>query len=159
MAKATPELIDAINNTIARLRAGADYQWTHMGRCNCGHLAQSITNFSQEELHKLALQKAGDWGQKAIDYCPDSGFPIDHIISVMVDIGLNTDDLYSLERLSSPRILKRLPAGRRYLQHNSRDDLLLYLKTWAEMLEEELGELKRDPIEQDFPLELTAETH
>ena len=55
----------------------------------------------------------------------------------MLDIGLNTDDLYSLERLSSPRILKRLPRGQRYLRHNSKDDLIVYLKAWVELLEEE----------------------
>ena len=137
MAKATPELIQAIHKTIDRLQHGADYQWTHMGRCNCGQLAQSITHLSQAELHRLALQKEGDWGQKSIDYCADSGFPIDQVISLMLDIGLNTDDLYSLERLSSPRILKRLPRGQRYLRHNSKDDLILYLKAWVELLEEE----------------------
>ena len=57
MAKATPELIQAIHKTIDRLQSGADYQWTHMGRCNCGQLAQSITHLSQAELHRLALQK------------------------------------------------------------------------------------------------------
>ncbi len=145
MAKATPELINAIQTTIDRLTSGADYQWTHMGRCNCGHLAQSVTDLSHEELHKLALQKEGDWGQKAIDYCPDSGFPIDQVITIMLEIGLNTDDLYTLERLSSPRILKRLPAGQRFLKQNSRDDLILYLQTWLEMLEEEIAETSQVP--------------
>jgi hypothetical protein len=41
MARATPELIAALRNTIDRLSGDTIYAWGHMGMCNCGHLAQS----------------------------------------------------------------------------------------------------------------------
>ena len=39
-----------------------------------------------------------------------------------------------------PRVLKSLtlPGGRRYLKHNNREDLVLYLEAWACLLEAEL---------------------
>jgi hypothetical protein len=40
MAKATPEFIQALRSAIAKLEKSDDYQWGHMGSCNCGYLAQ-----------------------------------------------------------------------------------------------------------------------
>jgi hypothetical protein len=140
MARPTIELIQVLRATAERLSEGALYQWSHQGSCNCGHLAQTVTNLSKAEIHAYALQKAGDWGRKSIDYCPDSGYPIDLIISQMMEIGLSTDDLYHLERLSAPKILKKIPRERRPLMHNRREDVILYLNAWVDMLEEELLE-------------------
>ena len=140
MSRPTIELIGALRATANRLSQGAHYQWSHQGSCNCGHLAQTVTRLSKADIHAYALQKAGDWGQKSIDYCPESGYPIDYIISEMIAIGLNTDDLYHLERLSAPKILKSIPRERRPLQHNCRRDVILYFNTWANLLEEEFLE-------------------
>lgn len=138
MAQPTLEIIQTLRQTAARLEAGAAYYWSHHGSCNCGHLAQSITRLSRQELHQMALQKAGDWSEHLIDYCPASGYPIDHVIDTMLAMGFSREDLIHLERLSDPRILARLPLGERSLEYNKRDDVVRYLYTWAAWLEERL---------------------
>lgn len=150
MARAEPRLIEALRSTARRLARGADYRWTHMGMCNCGHLAQTVTRHSKEELHRMALEKAGDWNQQVLDHCPTSGYPMDHVIGAMLDLGLDRDDLCHLELLSSRQVLGRLPVGQRDLDQRRRDDVVLYLETWATQLEEEWL------AEQDVPDHLSG---
>jgi hypothetical protein len=137
MARPTKQLIDALMATAARLRAGATYQWAHMGACNCGHLAQTVTKIPRAELHAMALERAGDWSEQVVEFCPTSGLPIDHVIATMLELGLTTEDLSNLERLTSSYVLGRLPE-RRELDHRRREDVVLYLETWARALAEEL---------------------
>ena len=131
-----PDLIAALRATARRLEGGAVYRWTHMGRCNCGHLAQTLTRLPPEEIHRLALEKAGDWGEQAREYCSASGLPVDHILGVLLAHGLDADDVAHLERLSDPEVLRRLPAGERHLDHRRRRDVVRYLRTWAALLED-----------------------
>ncbi len=60
MTQASPELVAALRATARRLEQGASYCWTHMGSCNCGQLAQTLTRLPKEEIHRLALERAGD---------------------------------------------------------------------------------------------------
>lgn len=147
MARPTRELLRALEATIERLRGGADYQWGHMGMCNCGHLAQALTSRSRGEIHQAALRRAGDWGQQAIDYCPTSGLPIDHIISRMLEAGMTLEDIEHLERLNDPEVLARLPRERRWLERNSRDDLLFYMEHWRQLLDEHRDAFQADNVE------------
>lgn len=138
MARATFELVSALRTTIVRLRGDARYQWGHMGMCNCGHLAQSITGLDRARIHESALVREGDWEAQAQYYCPDSGLPIDDIIGAMLDLGMTREDIRHLEKLSDPGVLRRLPPGRRHLRRNQRDDVILYMEAWAELLEASL---------------------
>lgn len=138
MAKASINIIQALRKTIGNLDNGSSYQWGHMGSCNCGNLAQVITNLDKAEIHKSAMRRHGDWNEQLIDYCPTSGLPIDHIIDEMLAYGFTREDLAHLEKLSDPKILKHLPSDKKYLQQNSKIDVVLYLKTWANVLEDEL---------------------
>ncbi len=131
------DLATALRATAARLRLGADYQWGHFGACNCGHLAQTITDLPRAEIHRAAVESARDWGDATVDYCPASGLPIDHILGRMLAAGLTLAAIKSLEELDDRRILARLPGGRRHLRRNAREDVVLYLETWAELLDEE----------------------
>ncbi|HJL18003.1 MAG TPA: hypothetical protein RMH99_20220 [Sandaracinaceae bacterium LLY-WYZ-13_1] len=144
MARPTRTLIDALRATAARLRDGSRYRWTHMGACNCGHLAQTITRRSREEIHRLAVQKAGDWGQHAVEYCATSGYPIDHVMTEMLDVGLELADVEHLEKLSDPRVLRRLPVGERELSFRRREDVVRYMDEWADLLEERLAVVSLD---------------
>jgi hypothetical protein len=63
---------------------------------------------------------------------------MDLLIADMLNAGLESADLQHLERLTDRRILERLPREKRYLRHNFRDDVVLYIATWADMLEEQL---------------------
>ena len=149
MARPTRPLIEAIHSTIDRIASGASYQWGHMGACNCGHLAQSLTDRSRAEIHAAALRRAGDWGQQSIDYCPTSGLPFDDIISIMLDAGLELSDIDNLERLNDQRVLARIPIEDRWLQRNNREHALRYMREWASMLEEELEEIEARRVDLD----------
>jgi len=139
MANSTLPVIQALRNTAQRLATQAPYQWGHMGSCNCGHLAQTITNLTKGEIHARAMQRYGDWERQLIDYCPTSGLPIDTTIDEMLALGFTRTDLTHLERLSDPTIRAAIPFERRdALRHNQRDDVVLYLRTWATLLENQL---------------------
>ena len=141
------KMITALCETARRLENGADYDWSHQGNCN--HLVQTVTKLSKAEIHAKALEKAGDWGEKVIDYCPTSNYPIDHIITTMLEMGFTRDDLYRLERLSSPEILNKISDERKPLQHNRCEDVIVYMHSWADLLEEKLlDEIELPSFEQ-----------
>lgn len=129
-----------MRETASRLQHGAPYQWGHMGSCNCGHLAQTISKYSKGEIHRAAMCRYGDWAEQLRDYCPQSGLLFDDVIDQMLDNGFTRADLVYLERLSDPEILSNLPQGTGYLKYNVRDDVVLYLTTWADLLEKQLLE-------------------
>ncbi|MFN8358066.1 MAG: hypothetical protein U0Y10_26625 [Spirosomataceae bacterium] len=154
MAKATLELIAALRRTANRIEKGAPYQWGHMGSCNCGNLAQELTQFSKAEIHAFAMEGRGDWNEQVAEFCPTSGLPMDMLIAEMLNKGLTTTDLQHLERLSDKKVLARIPLARRDgMRHNRRDDVALYLNEWAKMLEEEWLEATELP---SFQLESAA---
>lgn len=139
MAKPTLPVIQALRTTAQRLATQAPYQWGHMGSCNCGHLAQTVTRLTKAEIHARAMQRYGDWERQLIDYCPTSGLPIDQTIDEMLALGITRADLTHLERLADPFIRAAIPFERRdALRHNQRDDVVLYLNTWADLLERDL---------------------
>ena len=136
MAKPSLELIGAIRRTINKLNNGAPYQWGHMGSCNCGSLAQELTPYTKGEIHAFAMQKSGDWSTQIEEYCPTSGYPMDLLIEGLLATGLCQQDLINLEWLSDKLILRKM--GVIQLNRNSKEDLVAYLQTWVELLEDEL---------------------
>lgn len=139
MAKESIQIIEVLRNTAKKLSSSPNYQWGHMGSCNCGFLAQEITQFTSAEIHKRAMQKYGDWNEQLNDYCPTSGLLMDDLITTILDFGFDSDDLKHLEKLSDKRILSRLPIESRYLNHNNKSHVVIYLNTWARLLEENLA--------------------
>ena len=138
MAKATVEVISALRKTAENLKNNAPYQWGHMGSCNCGNLAQVVTNLDKAAIHQEAMRRHGDWNEQLFDYCPQSGLPFDHIIDTMLDFGFTRSDLAHLEKLSDDAVLNHLPQGKKYLRHNRSEDVILYLQSWSLLLENEL---------------------
>ena len=140
MATPSLKIIDALRKTASQLENGSRYEWGHMGSCNCGNLAQTVTSFSRAEIQKFALEKRGDWNEQLIDYCPTSGYPMDLIIEKMIDFGFTKNDLRNLEWLSDTEILKKILKDKTitHLNRNSKSDTILYLKTWATLLENAL---------------------
>ncbi|HAN31119.1 MAG TPA: hypothetical protein DCQ06_05925 [Myxococcales bacterium] len=137
MATVSSELIVALRTTAARLDSRVRYQWTHMGACNCGHLAQTVTELDQATIHRIALERAGDWGEQVVEYCPASGLPIDHVITSLLELGLSTSDLRHLERLSDRDILSQCETDTGWLDHRRRSHVVHYLRVWAGMLQAE----------------------
>ena len=139
MARPSEQLIDILNTTADRLECSDKYMWGHMGACNCGHLAQTVTELSREDIHAYAMQRYGDWERQVMDYCPNSGYPFDLVIENLLEAGFTTADLTHLERLNDHEVLRALPKARRHLSRNNKADAVLYLRTWANVLEAKLA--------------------
>lgn len=139
MAKATPEIICALLKTAEKISKSDDYQWGHMGACNCGFLAQEVTSLSKRDIHAFAMERYGDWNEQLNDYCPTSGIRMDSLISELISFGFDIDDLKHLERLSDPQVLRQLPITERHLLQNKKSDVVIYLFAMARMLEEKLA--------------------
>jgi hypothetical protein len=147
MARANLELIKALRVTSARLQLGAAYRWTHMGACNCGHLAQTVTQLDAEDIRRYALERAGEWADQALEFCPTSGYPMDEILNTLIGLGLSRQDIAHLEKLSAPQVLRRLPVElRSQLSYRERDHVVSYLNAFADLLEEAL------PVAAELPV-------
>ena len=121
------------------MRTGTAYQWGHFGSCNCGHLVQTLTNLTKGEIHAAAKEKNGDWGDLSRDYCSTSGFKIDKIIKLMLQAGLNIEDIENLENLGDRKVLSRMKIDSNKLKHNRILDVVAYMEEWADLLESELN--------------------
>jgi hypothetical protein len=140
MARANKTLIAALRTTAARLQLGAHYRWTHLGACNCGHLAQTVTHLDADAIRRYAMERAGEWADQVLEFCPTSGYPIDEILRALFELGLTRDDVAQLEKLSSPDVLRRLPVEQRVqLSFRERDHVIVYMRAFADLLEEELA--------------------
>ena len=138
MAVPNLKVIQALRETATQIATSGRYEWGHMGSCNCGHLAQSITSFTRAEIQQFALQKRGDWSEQVIDYCPTSGYPMDLIIGRMIEFGFTQSDLRQLENLSNPEILAK--AGVASFNRNVMSDTVKYMNAWADLLENQCME-------------------
>lgn len=146
MAKPSLLLIDALRKAATQLSNNKPYEWGHMGNCNCGHLAQVLLNVSKAEIHRHAMARPGDWSEQLNDYCPTSGLEMDRLMFGLFEKGLDTTDLQQLEYLSNKAVLQRL--GVSALRHNDRAHVVSYMRTWADMLEEQLLETLPLPVAQ-----------
>ena len=110
-----------------------------MGACNCGHLAQTVTHMTAEDIRRYALERRGEWADQGLEYCPASGYPMDVILGALFELGLSSDDLGQLEKLTNPQVLRRIPVElRTQLSYRERDHVVLYMRTFADLLEAQL---------------------
>ncbi|MCO4293262.1 hypothetical protein NF867_10335 [Solitalea sp. MAHUQ-68] len=132
------KLIIALREVADDIAANPKYQWGHMGSCNCGFLAQKLTGFTSNEIHKNAMARAGDWSEQLNGYCPSSGYPIDNLIFDLLQAGLSIEDLAHLERLSDLDVLRRINESYKPLNFNNSWHVSLYMKAWADKLEDNI---------------------
>lgn len=151
MAKHTSSVIHLLRSTAHELEISTDYQWGHMGSCNCGFLARNITSLSKSKIHSFAMQRPGDWSEQLNDYCPGSGLPMDCVISEMIAFGFDAEDLAHLEHLSDRTIIQMLPTEKRNLVRHSKADVIMYMKAWATLLESSLLEEITLPVDAYSP--------
>ncbi len=144
MAKLSLEIVSALRKTALKIQNSSNYEWGHMGACNCGNLAQVITQKSKREIHQHAMSNivAGDWNDMLNDYCSTSNQPFDDIVSDMIQFGFTAEELIQLEKLSNPEVLVKLPQGV-YLRHNVKEDVVIYMYLWADLLEEKIQEIHK----------------
>ncbi|MGF1485385.1 MAG: hypothetical protein ACFBZ8_13595 [Opitutales bacterium] len=108
-------------------------------------MAQSLTGLSAEQINRqAATERLDEWSELANDYCPHSGLPVDSVIDQMLKAGLEIRDIHHLEYLSDKSVLAGLPGGFRWLRRNRREDVAIYLRTWASLLEEALIDRQRE---------------
>lgn len=139
MARPTDYLIEKLREAASNIETGAKYNWGNPAHCNCGHLAQCMTTLSTESIFKSAqAHQLDEWSEFANDYCPASGAPMDDIMDLMFEAGLELSDIHHLEYLSNKAVLNALPGGFRYLEKGKREHVALYMRTWAALLEIEL---------------------
>jgi hypothetical protein len=166
MARASSRLIGALRDTAARLeREDTVYRWSQLAHCNCGHLTQTITGLSPTAIHDAAARQRGDWaeqartvalpaepdygGRPAIDegawepedlgLCPVAELSMTRIFDELVEWGLNAADVGALERLDDPEVRRRLGTHTVDFLHSDRENVVAYLRAWADLLEERLG--------------------
>jgi hypothetical protein len=130
-----PLHFEYLRATAERLERENHYQWGHMGFCNCGYLAQEINKLQPSVIHNAAMAHSGDWREQLREYCPVSGLPMDQIIVNMEKAGFSIQDLINLERLEDRNVLRK--AGVSHLRHNHKADVLVYLRAWADLMEEQ----------------------
>ncbi len=135
MAIPSRALINVLRETAARLAAGDAYQWSHFGRCNCGHLVQTITRLSPAEIHELGAPVLAEWSEIPADYCAGTGLRLEYVLDRLRELGLDRDDLRHLEDLDDPAVLARLPGGRRELERHRREHAIAYFLAFADLLE------------------------
>ena len=129
-------LIDALRATSDRLEnEDVQYQWGHMGQCNAGHLIQTLTGMSSFEIVESVDFQLDEWSEHAVDYCSCTGNKVDDIFLAIEKQGLTHSDIVKLENLSDRKVLENLNGGFRYLQRNRREDVIEYMRSFANILE------------------------
>lgn len=150
MAIPSRALVNVLRETASRLENGADYQWSHFGRCNCGHLVQTVTRLSPAEIHAASAPEMLEWSEIPEDYCAGTGLKLEYVLDRLRELGLDRADLKHLEDLSEPRVLAALPGGHRWLERNKREDAVAYLRALADVLETELKEKAAEEVAREW---------
>lgn len=137
MSQSNTELINALRETAQRLSSGVKYEWGHMGRCNCGHLVQTLTDMTDYDIAQSVDFELDEWSEYAKDYCDGTGHKVDDLFVTLQTVGFSYEDVIHLENLSDKQVLSRLGNGQPcYLQRNNVEDVTLYMNTMADLLEE-----------------------
>lgn len=139
MATSSIQLIEALRDAASRLNNGAMYAWGHHGCCNCGHVLQSITHKTPEALLQSAHTGIGEWTEIAEEYCGITNLPAYQLMQNLEQAGLTPSDVHHIEYLNDRTVLEKLPGGFRWLRRNERSDVIVYLNSFADLLEEQLA--------------------
>lgn len=137
MARPSHQLVSALRETADRVEAGARYEWGHMAHCNCGHLVQTLTRRTGREISRSINHCLDEWSEHARDYCDRTGQEVEDLFIALSNAGFDRDDVAHLETLSDRAVLNRIGDGV-HLRRNQREDLVLYLQTMADLLEDQL---------------------
>ena len=134
MAKSNPLLINALRETANRLTTGVKYEWGHMGRCNCGHLVQTITKLTAKEIVESVDHELNEWTEHAREYCDTTNSKAQLLFGQLKDVGFDYEDVIKLEYLSDKIVLSKLGEGPVFLSNNKVEDVILYMeKRWNRM--------------------------
>lgn len=154
MARANSTLIAKLREAAAKIERADDYNWGHIGRCNCGHLVQCITNLKAGDIMAIARTNYIDeWTEFANDYCPNNGASVDQLVDTLLKNGFELKDIHQLEYLSNPEVLKAIPGSPKTLEKGKPRNAALYMRTWASLMELELKASKLTTAARPFLVE------
>jgi hypothetical protein len=150
MAFASHKLIDALKETAERLKNGNHYAWGNHGSCNCGNLLQVLTPFDSKDILKIAQTGIGEWTELAEETCSITSMPVAELLGTLQQAGLTPVDIHNIEYLEDKAVLKALPGGFRWLKRNAREDVIVYLETFASLLQADLERRTGETINSAF---------
>lgn len=150
MAFASIKLVNALRETAARLKNGNHYAWGNHGSCNCGNLLQVLTQFESKDILKIAQTGIGEWTELAEETCSVTSLPVAELLGALQHAGLTPVDIHNIEYLEDKSVLKALPGGFRWLKRNVREDVIVYLETFASLLEADLNRNTSKAINSAF---------
>jgi hypothetical protein len=130
-------IVDLLRKTAEKLDGGARYEWGHMGRCNCGHLVQTLTDLTDRQIAESVNHQLDEWSEHAKDYCAQTGSLVDDLFTALAEVGFNHRDVIALEHLSDRRVLAELGPSTVKLRRNHAPDVSLYMRTLADIIERE----------------------
>ena len=87
---------------------------------------------------QYAHSGTGEWTELAEDYCGITDAPVSLLLIKLQQLGLTPTDIHNIEYLEDKEVLMHLPGGFRWLSRNKREDVIMYMETFAELLEEKL---------------------
>jgi hypothetical protein len=150
MAFASIKLVNALRETAARLKNGNHYAWGNHGSCNCGNLLQVLTQFESKEILKIAQTGIGEWTELAEETCSVTSLPVAELLGALQHAGLTPVDIHNIEYLEDKSVLRALPGGFRWLKRNVREDVVVYLETFATLLQAEMDRNSIQAINHAF---------
>ncbi|MEO0481245.1 MAG: hypothetical protein AAF196_17390 [Planctomycetota bacterium] len=130
------ELARALRTTAERLEKGVRYEWGHVGRCNCGHVVQTLTDLDSTQIYRAFGQELTEWSEHARAFCETSNTEVEGLFRTLHEAGLTHQDVLHLEYLSDPAVLRRLGSANLELRRNDPSDAARYLRALADLREE-----------------------
>ena len=85
----------------------------------------------------------GAWEPENVGACSLTGMSLDVVFETLASVGLDSNDVQHLERLTDPEIRRRLGTHNDHFPHNDRQNVIDYLNAWADLLEEQLSSEKQ----------------
>lgn len=126
------DLVQALEDTVSRLKKSETcYEWGHMGRCNVGHVLQSLLKIDDHEVVIRSRGAMKEWSKHVEDH--QNGCE-NQLLTCLVEAGLDLERVVHLEGLSEPLVLKNLKGGHRHLTKNDRSDAIEYLSSLTSLL-------------------------
>jgi len=153
--------IEVIEGAIAKLEDPEhNYCWYDGYSCNCGVLAQTALDVSEDDLSKLleSTEHLNGWrltirdAQEKGDVCPATGLPMTEVFSALAKAGFTADELMYLEGLTDPSI-----TGGEARNQKERTSVIWYMKRWKSLLEGQLAiAQQRSPQPQSQPVRVSV---
>jgi hypothetical protein len=92
----------------------------------------------------------GAWEPEDLGVCAVSELSMTQIFAELAAWGLEARDVESLERLDDPEVRRRLGTHTLDFLRSDRTNVILYMRAWADVLEERLGGLPRESLSEAF---------